>query len=93
MLTIIYDSSIESSIMGLMDELEVKTWTKTEGFFGQGEAGLKLRTPVWPGANNQLLIGGEEARVREIAESIRTLQSEFKLRPGIFMFLQEVEEV
>ena len=93
LLTIVYDAAVDGSLTELLEEMEVSQWTKSFGLFGQGETGSKLNTTVWPGINNEIRIAGDEAYLKEIASNIRELQDEFKLRPGILMLLQEVEEV
>ncbi|MDQ2731868.1 MAG: hypothetical protein M3Y56_09435 [Armatimonadota bacterium] len=93
MLTVIYDSAIDRSLMGLLEEMEIPVWTKLFGIHGQGQSGLKVNTPVWPGSNFEIRVAGDEPTLREIASNIRTLQAEFKLQPGIFMTLQEIENL
>ncbi|HET6382181.1 MAG TPA: hypothetical protein VFJ58_02225 [Armatimonadota bacterium] len=93
LLTLIYDAAIDTSLMELLEEMEVTGWTKTYQSEGLGCAGFKLNTPIWPGTNNQILIAGEEGYLRQISAAIRSMQSDYKLRPGIFMALQEVEEL
>ena len=92
LLTIIYDAGIDQSIMNVLDKLEVDAWSKFFEIQGSGGAGTKINTPAWPGINNQLVIGGGEEQLLDVAAAMRSLQEEFKLSPGIFMYLQEVQE-
>ena len=93
LLSITYDSAIDSSVMRLLDDLNVKGYTKTFDAHGLGQSGLKVNTPVWPGTNHQILIGGDEAFLREVAENVRSLQGEFKLLPGIYMLMLDAVEL
>jgi hypothetical protein len=93
LLTLIYDSAIDGSLMSLFEELELASWTKFYHGEGKGLTGLKLNTPVWPGSNIQLIVVADEQAIQALVGHIHALQDEFKLRPGIFMYTQDVEEV
>jgi hypothetical protein len=90
LLTIIYDSAIDETIMELLGELGVQNYTKIFDSHGLGGRGLKENTPVWPGTNHLLLIAAPEVDVQRIASAVRRLQGTFRLRPGITMLLQDV---
>jgi hypothetical protein len=91
LLTIIYDSAIDETMMELVGELGVQAFTKIFDSHGLGGRGPKENTPVWPGTNHLLLIAAPEAEARRIASAVRRLQGTFRLRPGITMLLQEAE--
>ena len=93
LLTVIYDSAIDTSLMGLFEDLGIHHWTKYHGTPGQGLSGLKVNTPVWPGMNNTILVANEPGVVDNLAAHIRMLQEQFKLRPGIFMFTHDIDVV
>jgi hypothetical protein len=93
LLTIIYDSAIDETMMALLEELGVEGYTKSFDSHGHGGRGRKENTPVHPGTNHQLLIAAPEAEVDRIARTIRRLQESFRLRPGVTMLIQEVELV
>lgn len=93
LLTIIYDSAIDETMMGLLRELGVQGYTKIFNSHGLGGRGLKENTPIWPGTNHLLLIAAPEADARRIAAAVRRVQSTFRLRPGITMLLQDAEWV
>lgn len=90
LLTVIYDSAIDETMMELLGELGVRNYTKIFDSYGLGGRGLKENTPVWPGTNHLLLIAAPEAELGRIASAVRRLQSTFHLRPGITMLLQDV---
>jgi hypothetical protein len=93
LLTIIYDSAIDETMMELLGELGVQNYTKTFDSHGRGGRGLKENTPVWPGTNHLLLIATPEAETRRIASAVRRLQGTFRLRPGVTMLLSDVERL
>jgi hypothetical protein len=92
-LTIIYDAAVNQSLQDLLGDLNITGWTLSFDYHGLGVAGQKVNTPVWPGTNNQMLIAGDDAILRQIAQQVRAMQEEFKLQPGIFMYLQDAEEL
>jgi hypothetical protein len=91
LLTLIYDSAIDETMMELMGELGVQGYTKIFDSQGLGGRGRKENTPVWPGTNHLLLIAAPEAEARRIVAAVRRLQETYRLRPGITMLLQDVE--
>jgi hypothetical protein len=93
LLTIIYDSGIEESMTQLLEALEVRGWTRIPDLQGTGGRGPKRMTPVYPGSNNVLLIALPDEDVERIRRAIRRLQSSFRLKPGVAIFCQEVEEL
>lgn len=93
LLTLIYDSSIEASMTELLDALEVQGMTKFVDIYGRGGRGPKMNTPVFPGTNNMLLIVLPPEEVPRIHRAVRRLQHSYRLKPGITMLLQDVEEL
>jgi hypothetical protein len=93
LLTIIYDSSIESSMTELLDGLQVPGVTWIYDVYGRGGRGPKMNTPVFPGANNIALVAVPDQDAARIQRAIRRLQGSFRLKPGVTIFSQEVEEL
>lgn len=93
LLTIIYDSSIEESMKELLDGLEVRGVTWIYDVYGRGGRGPKMNTPVFPGTNNIALVGLQNDEVGRVVRAIRRLQGSYRLKPGITLFQQEVEEL
>ena len=93
LLTIIYDSSIEASMAELLDALEVPGLTRIFDVFGRGGRGPKMNTPVFPGTNNVVLIALPSEDVPRVHRAIRRLQGSFRLKPGITLLCQDVEEL
>ena len=93
LLTLIYDSSIEASMAELLDALELPGLTRIYDVLGRGGRGLKMNNAVFPGTNNMVLAvlpDGEAARVHR---AVRRLQGSFRLKPGVTILAQDVEEL
>jgi hypothetical protein len=91
LLTLIYDSAIDETMMELLAELRVPGYTKIFDTYGLGGRGRKENTPVYPGTNHVLLIAAPEEETRRITGAVRRLQETFRLRPGVTMILQDAE--
>jgi hypothetical protein len=91
LLTLIYDSAIDETMMELLAELRVPGYTKIFDTQGLGGRGPKENTPVHPGTNHVLLIAAPEEETRRITGAVRRLQETFRLRPGVTMILQDAE--
>jgi hypothetical protein len=93
LLTLIYDSSIESSMAELLEALELPGYTHIVEVHGRGGRGVKANSPVFPGTNNVVLTAVHTADVARVQRAIRRLQGSFRLKPGITIFCQDVEEL
>lgn len=93
LLTIIYDSGIEGSMSELLDALEVKGLTRIYDVYGRGGRGPKMNTPVFPGSNNLVYTAVSEEDAARIQRAIRRLQGSFRLKPGVTILSQDVEEL
>lgn len=90
LLTVIYDSGIDESVMALVAEAGLPGWTKIDGVHGYGGTGYRLDTPIWPGLNTVLLLALTEAQAVDLARQLRELQSAYRRKPGITLLLQPV---
>ena len=93
LLTIIYDSGIDESMMELLEALGVRNWTRIPDLHGQGGRGPKQMTPVYPGSNHVLFVALADEEVERVRRAIRAFQAQFRLKPGVAIFSQEVEEL
>jgi hypothetical protein len=93
LLTIIYDSSIEASMVELLDALELPGITWVYDVFGRGGRGPRMNTPVFPGTNNIAYICLEEEEQARVHRAIRRLQSNYRLKPGVTLLSQDVDEL
>ena len=90
-LTVIYDAAIDESITELIDGLGLAGYTKLFNAQGLGGTGHKLNSPVFPGINNVLLLLLPEGSVRTVTDSLYRLQASYRLKPGMTLFLQDVQ--
>ncbi|MFN3648236.1 MAG: PG0541 family transporter-associated protein [Armatimonadota bacterium] len=93
LLTIIYDSGIEESLDELLRALEVPGVTWIRDVPGRGGRGPKMNSPVFPGTNHIALISLPDEEVPRIHRAVRRLQNSYRLKPGITMLCQDVEEL
>jgi Nitrogen regulatory protein P-II len=93
LLTIIYDSSIEDSMIQLVEDLEVPGFTRFTDLQGRGGRGPKQLNPIFPGSNNVLLAAMPDEQAERVRRAIRRLQSSFRIKPGVTILCQAVEEL
>ncbi|MBI3911840.1 MAG: hypothetical protein HY320_13035 [Armatimonadetes bacterium] len=93
LLTIIYDTAIDETLTELLQSLAVPGWTKVPGLPGRGGRGPKLNNPVFPGTSSILLISLPDEDVERVRHAIRRLQASFRLKPGVTILAQDVEEL
>lgn len=93
LLTIIHDSSIEESMKELVDGLEIAGITWIYDVHGRGGRGPKMNTPVFPGTNHMVFMALPDDEVGRVVRAIRRLQGSYRLKPGITILQQEVEEL
>lgn len=91
LLTLIYDSGVESSLTELLDALEIPGITRIYDVLGRGGRGAKMNSPVFPGTNNMAFIILPEDEVPRVHRAIRRLQNSFRLKPGITILSQDVD--
>jgi hypothetical protein len=93
LLTIIFDSAIEGSMQELLDALEIPGITWIYHVTGVGGRGPKRNDAVFPGTNHIALIRLPSEDVPRIRRAIRRLQESYRLKPGITLLLQDVQEL
>ncbi len=93
LVVIIYDSGIDESLMDLLQELRVPGYTKVFDAHGEGGRGKKFNSPVFPGTNNVLYVALPDEQVAPTAQRVRALQSSFRLKPGISIYVMPMEEM
>jgi hypothetical protein len=91
LLTLIYDSAVDETMMDLVGELGVQGYTKIFDAHGLGGRGLKQNDPIHPGSNHLLLLAAPEPEVDRILRAVRRLQESFRLRPGVTILIQDAE--
>ncbi len=93
LLTLIYDSSIESSMGELLDALDLPGITRIYDVLGRGGRGPKMSNAVFPGTNNLAMIVLSPVDAARVHRAVRRLQHSFRLKPGITLLLQDVDEL
>lgn len=93
LLTLIFDSAIEGSMQELLDALEIPGITWIHHVTGFGGRGPKRNDAIFPGTNHIALLKLAAEDVPRIRRAIRRLQHSYKLKPGITMLVQDVEEL
>ena len=93
LLTIIYDSGVDESMLQLLEGLEVPGYTRITDLHGLGGRGPKQLNPIYPGSNNLLLVSLPDEDVERVRNAIRRFQASFRLKPGITLLCQPVEEL
>ena len=93
LLTIIFDSAIEASMVELLDALEIPGVTWFHHVMGRGGRGPKMNSPVFPGDNHIALIKLPAEDVQRLRRAIRRLQESYRLKPGVTIYSQDVEEL
>ena len=93
LLTIIFDSSIDDSMKDLLSALDLPGITWIHEVWGHGGRGHKMGTAVFPGSNNIALVVLPAEDVARVHRAVRRLQGGYRLKPGITMLLEDVEEL
>lgn len=93
LLTIIYDSSVEESMMALLEGAGLEAFTRVTDLQGRGGRGPKRNDSIYPGTNNLLLVAMPDEEVDRIRRAIRRLQASFRLKPGVTILAQDVVEL
>jgi len=93
LLTIIYDSGVDESMLQLLEGLEVPGYTRITDLQGFGGQGPKQMSPVFPGGNNLLYVALPDEEVERVRHAIRRFQSSFRLKPGITLLCQDIEDL
>jgi len=91
MVVMTYNSGIDEDIAGILDELQITSFTKLFNAHGAGGTGKKLGNPVFPGTNNVLLIVMPAEKIEHLERAVDTLKKGFAKNPGISIFSVPVE--
>ena len=77
----------------LLDAMELPGVTWIRDVYGQGGRGPKMNTPVFPGTNHIALVSVPAEDVARVQRAIRRLQESFRLKPGVTILCQDVQEL
>lgn len=93
LVTVIYDGGIDEAVLEQVEAMNLSGWTRLVEAHGVGGAGRRRGDQIFPGTNNVLLVALPDERVNELWRRLRALQATFRLKPGITIFVQPVEEL
>jgi nitrogen regulatory protein PII len=92
MILIAYNEAIDEEVFEVLEASGERGYTKWTRVLGDGRSsGPHLATPVWPKANNVLMLCAEEEQVAKILAGIRLLRTKMG-REGVKAFTWNVEE-
>jgi hypothetical protein len=93
MLIVVYNDTIDETIITAFKEAKVKGYTKWKETLGEGdETEPKLGTHYWPGRNNVLAVVLDDVKVPVITNIIKELKMKYP-KSGIKTFILQVEEI
>lgn len=93
LLLIVYDRAVDTDLMRRLEGLGIDGYTKLRDAEGLGGQGLKRGDAVFPGLNNLLLIATPKERIQDIIGTLKAMQNEYALKPGITIWLLKAEEL
>jgi nitrogen regulatory protein PII len=89
---ICYNEAIDNEVIELLEQADVKGYTKWTKVQGKGEtSGPHLITPIWPKSNNALFTVLPEKDADEIFERIRTLKTKVA-KEGLKAFMWKIDD-
>ena len=90
---ICYNEAIDDEIIELLDEANVKGYTKWMKVLGKGQtSGPHLYSHIWPKANNVLFTALPEELASKVFEHIRKMKEKIGAE-GVKAFMWEIDEV
>lgn len=92
-ITIVYNSTINDEIMGLLAECNIKSYTKIENVFGCGStSGPHLGNNVWPGKNDLIFAIVADSTKDIFLGKFKNIKTQFA-KEGLKTFIENVEEI
>lgn len=93
MVMITYNEAIDSEVMEVLANCDLKNYTQIMGTFGRGStSGTHLGNDIWPGRNNILYVACAEKEAKQILSSIKELRKKLG-KEGVKAFILPVEEI
>jgi len=89
---IVHNMAIDDEVTAALSELGAESYTKFRKILGKGNAsGPHLDTPIWPEANNGMLVITDSDKASEIMQKIREMRQEYA-KEGLKAFVWPVED-
>lgn len=75
MVMLVYNESIESEVMEMLDKCKLSNYTKVTEAYGKGNSsGTHLGNDIWPGRNNILYVACAEKEAKNLLNLTRDLR-------------------
>lgn len=72
MLVLVFRQSLESDLMKVLNDLEVKAFTQASKMEGMGETGTTLHSYGRSGHNSMILAAMEDEKAEQVAKRLKT---------------------
>ena len=87
----IFDSGVLPDIMRVLEELEIRRWTRLPDAKGAGERNIREGSAIWPGLNDVLLLVLPPEKVQPLIERCHAVRDSFPLKPGMRFVVSDCE--
>ncbi len=94
MLIVVYNISVQSEIMAVLEEQGMTCFTQWPRLVGRGvTTGARLDNDIWPGANAAIMTVVEAAQAEKMMQAVQLLRDEIGEHEGIKAFQLPVEKM
>lgn len=94
MVWIIYNIGIDDDIIDMLENLDIKFYTKFPECVGVGKVtGARLNNHVWPGANHTLMVILPETQATHLMDVLQRLRDTIGKHEGLYAFETDVLRV
>lgn len=91
MVMVVYNEAIDMEVLEILNNCEVKNYTKVIGVYGKGNtSGTHLGNDIWPGRNNILYVSCDETDAKKIISGARELRKTLGAE-GVKAFMLPIE--
>ncbi len=77
MIFIVYNRAIDEEMKDLLNDLNIKYYTRWVDVTGVGTKGPNFGDHVWPGLNNVVMVVVDESLKEQIADALNKLRERF----------------
>jgi hypothetical protein len=77
MTIIVYDRAIDEELIDVLEELDIRYYTKWQNVLGVGRHDPHLGDDVWPGLNNVIMTVVRAEKKDLLLERVKVLQASF----------------
>ena len=87
----IFDSAVLPDIMRVLEELNIRRWTRISDAKGAGERNIREGNPIWPGLNEVLMLVIAPELVQPFIARCHAVRDTFPLKPGMRFIVTDCE--